>query len=1114
MRVPLGYFALGFAFALAICIAVPSHNACAQTREDILALHDAGKKLLAEGKYLDALTNAERAALVTKEKFPNDVVLTFLASANLESIHKEIAKRSTGLFEQGRLAEAIDLAERLAESIKLVFGVDDTRYQSTRRVLAAMLEAHERAFNDLYRQAATSSSETAAELAEQLVDLGRVFEHRRPDRYADALNVQANIYIDQSRFAEAEPPLRQSVEILQNVFGPDNEMIARRRERLGDLYMSLQWLGEAEEQHKLALGIREKSKRVTLELGRSLNRLALVYSFEGRNTEAEPLLERALKIAEEAGPSYRANVSDALNNLALLYNQTGRLKKAEHAFLRSLAVEKEVHGENHPEVATVLTNLGITYDLQGRTEEAEAQYRRALEIMQKAFGAEHPAITYSLHNLAMFHMEHGRLDDAENEHRRSLDIRRKWFGSNSSDLALTLSSLGWLYYQKADWSAAYNHFEQSSRISIERFNREALSTRPTALSVAKLELSNQITAVLRGQIATAYRWAAADPSMADKLRPKAFAAAQWALSSEAARSIAQMSARFTSRNPKLAASARKRQDLVGEWQVWDNELLKIVSQPPDAREQGAEDRVRTRLSSIDANIREIDKALAKDFPKYAALASPEPMDVALVQELLESDEVLLLFFDVPGSKSTPGETFIWLITKKKFRWIHSNLGGAALAERVASLRCGLDDTSWYVAIDWPEKTEAQKKVKESQIRRRRRCVELLGVEPHQETLVQGADPVKVLPFDTVRAHELYRALLGDIEADIRDMRLIIVPSGALASLPIGVLVTLPPKTRFPSRLADYRDVAWLGTQQAISILPSVPAFKALRQIAKRSGAPKPFLGVGDPLLEGDPEDDDDRAAARLAREKHCPSEKVARKVASSRKGPRPAGVGADLGRSQHVDIESVRYWTPLPETADEVCTVGLGLGADPSDILIGARASEGHLKDMSESGALSAFRILHFATHGTLPGQVPGSNEPGLILTPPSKGTNDDKALAQDDGYLSSTEISALKLDADTVVLSACNTAGSELSGRQSEVLSGLARAFFYAGARSVLVSHWEVDSMASATLMTGTFSRLASKKSENIATALKMSMRALLVGGDPESAHPSMWAPFVVVGE
>jgi CHAT domain-containing protein len=117
---------------------------------------------------------------------------------------------------------------------------------------------------------------------------------------------------------------------------------------------------------------------------------------------------------------------------------------------------------------------------------------------------------------------------------------------------------------------------------------------------------------------------------------------------------------------------------------------------------------------------------------------------------------------------------------------------------------------------------------------------------------------------------------------------------------------------------------------------------------------------------------------------------------------------------------------------------------------------------------------VHFASHGALTGQVQGSAEPGLILTPPEKGTS-HIALERDDGYLTASEITALKLDADWVILSACNTAGG--ADENAEALSGTARAFFYAGARALLVSHWEVGSDAAVKLITKTLGTMGQRQ-------------------------------------
>jgi len=182
------------------------------------------------------------------------------------------------------------------------------------------------------------------------------------------------------------------------------------------------------------------------------------------------------------------------------------------------------------------------------------------------------------------------------------------------------------------------------------------------------------------------------------------------------------------------------------------------------------------------------------------------------------------------------------------------------------------------------------------------------------------------------------------------------------------------------------------------------------------------------------------------------------------------------------------------------------LGVADDDIRLGDRATEREVKSLSASGELATYRIVHFATHGALAGELRAGAEPGLILTPPGEAT------PEDDGYLSASEIAGLKLDADWVILSACNTAAGGAEG--AEALSGVSRAFFYAGARALFLSHWAVNSDATVKLVTKTLSTMAADKAVSRSEALRRSMVALIEHGEPHEAHPAYWAPFVVVGE
>jgi CHAT domain-containing protein len=326
--------------------------------------------------------------------------------------------------------------------------------------------------------------------------------------------------------------------------------------------------------------------------------------------------------------------------------------------------------------------------------------------------------------------------------------------------------------------------------------------------------------------------------------------------------------------------------------------------------------------------------------------------------------------------------------------------------------------------------------------------------------------------------------------------LLIVPSGPLTQLPFQVLVTKPPTS------GDHRAAAWLVRQNAVTVLPAVSSLKALRRVGKPSAAPWPMIGFGNPLLDGPDASYANRA--KLAREKQrCLYGRSQRMAVLA--GPRGSAVRVETP-SGLADVSHIKMQVPLPETADELCAVAQDVKAGSQDIRLAAQATEQQIKQLSASGELAKYRMVHFATHGVLAGQLDGTREPGLILTPPKE------ASEEDDGYLSASEIASLKLDADWVILSACNTAAG--AATSAEALSGLARAFIYAQARALLVSHWEVYSDATVKLITTAIREMARDPKVGRSEALRRSMLALIDRGEPHEAHPAYWAPFVVVGE
>jgi hypothetical protein len=629
-----------------------------------------------------------------------------------------------------------------------------------------------------------------------------------------------------------------------------------------------------------------------------------------------------------------------------------------------------------------------------------------------------------------------------------------------------------------------------------------------ALSGKRKGEAEQYSGDFKALVKVAHRLAVQDRAQHAGLAAEMFRTAQWASGSEAAASLAQMAARGARGDARLAALVRERQDLVEEWQKRDGLRSAAVSQSPDQRDKTAEAANVTRLAAIDARIGGIDKQLIAEFPDYAALAKPTPLTIAEVRAQLGADEALVLFLDTPEWKPTPEETFVWVVTKRDVRWVRAELGTLALTREVAALRCGLD------AGQWDDQDASL------------RCRSLLATEPRRD--MHGNIRTETLPFDAARAHGLYKALFGEIEDLIRDKHLLLVPSGPLSQLPFQVLVTKdvgPSGSDTPARPSggttkakggatvsdpegltpEHRATAWLARSNAITVLPAVSSLKALRRVARPSGATKPMIGVGNPLLDGDPASRPWEASwAKLARDKQVCPQTLWKRVAGFVEKRR--GVRKVPTRSGRADLEHLRSQSPLHDTAIELCAVAKDLRVPADDILLGAKASETAIKTLSDSGKLAQYRVVHFATHGTVAGEIEGTSEPGLILTPPKEQTE------LDDGYLSASEVAGLKLDADWVILSACNTAAGGAQG--AEALSGLARAFIYAGARALLVSHWAVSSEATVSLITHAVGAISRDQKLGRAEALRRAMLAMIDKGNPHEAHPAYWAPFIVVGE
>lgn len=657
---------------------------------------------------------------------------------------------------------------------------------------------------------------------------------------------------------------------------------------------------------------------------------------------------------------------------------------------------------------------------QARYDDAEPLLVRALAIREKSLGSDHPTVANSLAEYALLYQQRENYVEAESLFQRGLEIRERALGTDHPRVASSNYSLAGIYELQDRYDEALISIRRASDIHRGRMARTDARQGAGTLSQSR----NARNTFFRHAFITGALYEASGQQNLLHLQ-EGFEIAQLAGTSAAASAVARMAARFAAGDDALAALVRRRQDAVVRFNIADASLVKAVGQPPKKRDRNAESRLRAEMEQLDTTITATDARLAETFPDYATLSNPQPLAISEAQALLASDEALVAWL-LGRSKG-----MLWVVRKGEAKAHVINVKAADIRDSVQALRQALDPA--------------------------------------------GVTRIEDLPrFPVAQAQKLYQQIFAPAEGLLVDVRRVfVVPSGALQSLPVGVLVTdLPEKP--VTEVEDYRDVPWLAKRYALTVLPSVRSLKALRVFASRTAAERPFAGFGDPVLDGAPG------------------------------GGRANFALALYQRGSLADVSKVRELPRLPETADELKALAASLGGGAEDLFLGPRATETAVK----TADLSKYRVLAFATHGLTAGDFAEVGEPALVMTPPATASEGD------DGLLTAGEVAHLRLNADWVVLSACNTAAPD-GTPGAEGLSGLARAFFYAGSRALLVSHWPVDSQAATRLTTRLFEIAAAEPAIGRAEALQRSMLELMASTDrPYYSHPIFWAPFVVVGE
>ena len=866
--------------------------------------------------------------------------------------------------------------------------------------------------------------------------------------------------------------------------------------------------------------------------------LSEVHSEAGNIEEAEDALDNASYTFSEIRnppassfmyiPRWHLQIKIAKAKLA---NARGELREAEKLF-QQLLVDLE-DGELPPaqgfyeSQSASIRGFYLVQNLlsQGRVAEAEAESRKAVEFALDRFGRDTFASAVTLKGMIEVLMARGEYEDAM----RLVDITDAIFKAiKTSDSSIELAQLRTLqaeiYIAQDDWASAAHLFTELDKklgtdkkahklffqanldwaivlansgnlARAEKVAQQALAHNEAiygsqnsrtimakgVLAMVNAKQGQQNTAfqlyrniiplLVKGQTESAVRYDVGSNGQRLAIIIESYLAAlhqQYKTGNKAAaeeafytvqliqgkgtqNAVASSAARASIKNPKLIVLVRKEQDATQKIEAGYNKLATLLAAEKNNYYASITSELKEQLKSLTLARESILEEIREQFPEYDNLARPRPVTADNIQKILKPGEALLLTYS--GTKVF----YSWMLTADgKMDYVINNASKSELKHLVMSLRKGLD--------------------------------------------LQATSLSEIPDFDTELSYRLYEKVLKPTVHLWRSAKnLVIVPDAVLGTLPFSVLVTEKNHAVEKSalRFSGYRDVAWLAKTHATSYSPSVITLNTLRNKHVKEKAALRFIGFGNP----------DFGSGVGVKDS---GQLKTRGINLTMRGLRRTTEG-NLDAS-NVTSSQLEMLNPLPETADEVLQVaGVLQVANKGNVFLGKSANEERVKH----SVLDNRRILMFASHALLPGDLDGLTQPAIALSSP-KVTG-----SKNDGLLTMSEVMGLNLNADWVVLSACNTGAG--SGRGATAVSGLGQAFFYAGARSLLVSHWPVETTSAKVITTGLFERQVQNHSLSRAMALNETVKDLMQNKTFKDktgksvfayAHPVFWAPFTLVGD
>jgi CHAT domain-containing protein/tetratricopeptide (TPR) repeat protein len=845
----------------------------------------------------------------------------------------------------------------------------------------------------------------------------------------------------------------------------------------------------------------------------SYKNIGVLYFLQGRYIEALQRLQKALNINLLAWGENHLNLASNYNSMGVVYKNLGRYEEALQYYQKSLALQLAVLGENHPDVASSCSNIGLVYYDQGQYTEALRYCQKALAIRLALFDENHADVAGSYNNIGSVYQAQKRYAEALEHYQKALAIRLALFGENHPSLAMIYNNMGVMYQAQGRYPEALEHY-QKALVSYSA----ALGENHPSLAMSYNNMGNVYQAQGRyPEALESYQKALESNTLNWKpqkhfdLPPSNFAVLnpEYLLSTLASQSQTLFRAYFS---PEHSAAYRSclpyalKATCYGASQL--SRWRQMMRRETDQIELGKQ--ATTLLSAgiacaflIDslgfkeqnplkeafffsesnkaaalnlamqenealaaAGIPESLNALQQDYKRELTLCNqqletvvkPETKADTLKKQYYENQRftyaakldslIRVLEKEYPKYYALKYATFVAGIDTLQ-KTLLAQSPNTAIIEYLVS------DTALFIfAIN--TKNFAAKKILFSQ-EEFKKTLNQLGRSYYALTETDRQDPAKKQNYINAAA-KLYQKLLAPVEDILQNKDLVIIPDGLLWELPFEILIKAPEKGAQKLEKLPFERLPLLNQFHSVRYSPSATAF--LRSFSLPPSQGKGIFAIA-PVFD-----------------------------------PKEENI-LNSGSAFNRDVTYPQAVASLPGSESEVLELKRLFEKQnlPVKLLLNAEAKE----EAFTGAPLENYRYIHLATHGVF-----NRNKPSWSYVLFSR-PGDSAATLEKDGLLTAAECYNLRLDAELVTLSACETARGKL--KPGEGLLGLTRGLLYSGARSVLVSQWKVPDQATSKLMQAFYQNLLSGMSKP--KALQAAKEALRKNG---FAHPYYWAAFVLV--